>query len=110
MFYNCKIYIMVQRPAERLKRKIEKENLWLFILSILKKNRRYGNELRDIVRKKFGFLTGSMTSYKILYLLEIGGYVRSNKEGKNIYYEITEKGMKELEDGKKFLRNYSKMI
>lgn len=101
---------MVQRPSERLKRKIEKENLWLFILSALQKKRRYGNELRDLMKKNFDFLIGMMTSYKVLYLLEMGGYVISKKEGKNVYYEITKKGINELKEGKRFLKNYSEMI
>jgi len=101
---------MVQRPSERLKRKIEKENLWLFILSMLQKKKSYGNELRDILKKNFGFLTGLMTSYKVLYLLEMGGYVISKKEGKTVYYEITKKGINELKEGEKILKNYSKII
>jgi DNA-binding PadR family transcriptional regulator len=101
---------MVQRPIERLKRKIEKENLWLFILSALSKEKRYGNELRKLMKEKFGFLTGLMTSYKVLYLLELGGYVKSKKEGKFIYYEITEKGRKELNEAKKILKEYNEMI
>jgi len=110
MFYSCKIYLMVQRPSERLKRKIEKENLWLFILSALRKERRYGNELRELMKKNFGFLIGLMTSYKVLYLLEMGGYVTSKKEGKTVYYEITKKGINELNAGKRFLKDYSEMI
>jgi DNA-binding PadR family transcriptional regulator len=51
-----------------------------------------------------------MTSYKVLYLLETGGYVISKKEGRNVYYEITKKGINELKEGKKFLKNYSEMI
>jgi len=101
---------MFQKPVDRLIKKIEKENLWLFILSILQKNRRYGNELRNLIKKKFGFLTGSMTSYKVLYLLELGGYVTSKKEGKTIYYEITEKGINELKEGKRILKKYNEMI
>jgi len=101
---------MFQKPVDRLIKKIEKENLWLFVLSILQKNRRYGNELRNLIKKKFGFLTGSMTSYKVLYLLELGGYVTSKKEGKIIYYEITEKGINELKEGKGILKKYNEMI
>ena len=101
---------MVQKPSERLKRKIEKENLWLFILSTLSEKRRYGNELRELIKKNFGFLTGLMTSYKVLYLLETGGYVISKREGKTVYYEITKKGINELKEGEKILKNYSKMI
>jgi DNA-binding PadR family transcriptional regulator len=51
-----------------------------------------------------------MTSYKVLYLLELGGYVSSKKEGKTVFYKITKKGIKELNEGKKFLNDYSKMI
>ena len=101
---------MVQRPTERLKRKIEKENLWLFILSELSKKKRYGKELRKLIKEKFGFLTGLMSSYKVLYLLELGGYVKSKKEGKIIYYEITEKGKRELKNGKSILKKYIEMI
>jgi len=101
---------MVQRPIERLKRKIEKENLWLFILSTLSKEKRYGKELRKIIKDKFGFLTGLMSSYKVLYLLELGNYVKSKKEGKIIYYEITERGKRELKDGKAILKKYIEMI
>ena len=101
---------MLQTPVERLKKKIEKENLWIFILSSLEKNKRYGNELRKLIKEKFGFLTGLMTSYKVLYLLELGGSVKSKKEGKIIFYEITEKGKKELKEAKEILKNYSEMI
>jgi len=101
---------MVQRPIERLKRKIEKENLWIFILSALSKKKRYGNELRKLIKGKFGFITGLMTSYKVLYLLESGGYVKSKKEGKFVFYEITEKGKKELNEAKNLLKNYNKVI
>ncbi len=101
---------MVQRPIERLKRKVEKENLWLFILSALSKKRRYGKELRRLIKQKYGFLTGLMTSYKVLYLLEVGGFVKSKKEGKIVFYEITEKGKKELKEAKKIMKNYVKMI
>lgn len=101
---------MVQLPLNRLKEKIEKENLWLFVLSSLSKKKRYGNELRGIFKEKFGFLTGTMTAYKVLYLLKIGGYVKSEREGKLIYYEITGKGRKELINGRKVLKKYSEII
>ena len=101
---------MVQRPVERLKRKMEKENLWLFILTLLSKKKRYGKELRKLIEKNFGFLTGMMTAYKVLYLLELDGYVRSKKEGKIVFYEITEKGKKELEHARQILKGYTKMI
>ena len=100
---------MIKRPLIRLKDKIEKENLWLFVLSILYKKKRYGNELRAIIKDKYGFLTGTMTAYKVLYLLKTDGYVKSEKNGKFVYYQITKKGRKELSEAKKLLSKYVKV-
>lgn len=97
----------MQKPTERLKKKVEKENLWYFILSSLRKTDKYGKELRNIIKKKFGFLIGTVTAYKVLYLLEMGGYVRSYKDGKIVLYSITKKGLKELNLGKKMLKRWS---
>ena len=79
-------------PLTTVKRKIEKENLWIFILSSLRGGRRCGKDLKEMVEKRFDFLTGKVTAYKVLYLLESGGYVKSTKSGKRVYYEITKKG------------------
>lgn len=97
-------------PLRRLKNKIEKENLWLFILSSLRGGRRCGKELKEMVEKRFGFLTGKVTAYKVLYLLESGGYVRSRKSGKRVYYEITGTGNRELEYGKTYLKKLAKAL
>jgi len=100
----------MQKPVDRLKRKIDKENLWLFILSSLEGKKRYGKELRGLIEKKFDFITGKVTAYKILYLLESGGYVKSKKVGKRVYYEITSSGKRELQEGRKYLKKLSKTI
>lgn len=94
----------MQKPIDRLKEKVQKENLWIFILSLLKKKERYGYEIRDLVRKRFGFLSGNVTAYKILYLLEKGGYVSSKKEGKR-YYKITSDGREQLKKSKMFFES-----
>ncbi len=94
----------MQKPAERLKKKVQKENLWLFILSLLNKKDRYGYELRELIKKRFGFLSGSVTAYKVLYLLERGGYVSSKKDKKR-YYKITASGREQLKKSKLFLES-----
>ena len=48
-----------------------------------------------------------MTSYKVLFLLEAGGYVE--KDGKN-YYRSTEKGLEQLKEGKKLLERTEKLL
>jgi len=98
------------RPSERLKKKVENENLWLFVLSILKGGKMNARDLRGLIKKKFGFVYGNVTAYKVLYLLESGSYVKSKKEGKFVFYEITEKGLSELKKAKRLFKSYSSMI
>lgn len=102
--------IPVQKPTKRLKGKIEKENLWIFILSSLKGGRKCGKELKEMVEKHFDFLTGKVTAYKVLYLLESGGYVKSFRSGKRVYYEITRPGKREMELGKAYLKSLAKAL
>jgi DNA-binding PadR family transcriptional regulator len=94
-------------PTERLKQKIEVENLWLFILHSLSRKPMSGKELKSMIVKKFDFVTGTVTAYKVLYSLESGGYVRSEKRGKYVVYTITKNGRNELDAGKSMLRGYA---
>ncbi|MGA2199978.1 MAG: PadR family transcriptional regulator [Nitrososphaerales archaeon] len=89
--------------VERLKDKVQKENLWFFILLLLSKKARYGYELRGLVKKEFGFWSGTVTAYRVLYSLEAAAMVKSQAVERRRYYEITEKGRKEMEDAKRFL-------
>ncbi len=89
--------------VERLKDKVQKENLWFFILLLLSKKARYGYELRGLVKEEFGFWSGTVTAYRVLYSLEAAGMVKSQTVERRRYYEITEKGRKEMEDAKRFL-------
>lgn len=97
------------RPSERLKEKIEKENLWLFVLSILKDERMNARDLRSVIRKRFGFVYGNVTAYKVLYLMESEKYVKSEKSGKFVFYNITKKGIAELKEAKKLFKSYFSM-
>jgi len=100
----------MQKPTQRLKRKIEKENLWIFILSSLKGGRKCGKDLKEMIEKRFDMLTGKVTAYKVLYLLESENYVKSFKAGKRVYYELTKKGKKELDSGRNYLKRLSREI
>lgn len=96
------------RPLERLKESVQKGNLWLYILRLLRKKSYTGYDIRAAIKDTFGFWVGNVTSYKVLYLLENGGYVKSRKEGREIHYEITKKGEAELDEGVRFLKNVSR--
>ena len=91
---------------ERMKRKILKENLWFFILKLIKKKPRHGFELREIISKEFGFLVGNVTAYKVLYDLESEGYANVSGNYKK-KYSITKKGTNELVAASKFLKTLS---
>jgi PadR family transcriptional regulator PadR len=95
---------MVREPVERLKEKVLKENLWVFIFKILKEKDEYAYELRKKIKKKFGFLAGNVTGYKVLYLLEKDGYVKSYVKGRRKYYKLTKKGSTQLKKAKNFLK------
>jgi DNA-binding PadR family transcriptional regulator len=89
---------------QRLKDKLQKENLWFFILLLLSVEPRYGYELRKLVMEEFGFWSGNVTAYRVLYSLEAAGLVKSRVNERRRYYEITESGRKEIEQAKSFLR------
>jgi len=88
---------------ERMKEKVQKENLWFFLLVLLSKKPRYGYELRKLVRDEFGFWSGNVTAYRVLYALESAGLVKSEAGERRKYYAITEKGKKELGRAREFL-------
>ena len=99
----------MQKPIHRLEKKVQKENLWIFVLSLLNRKERYGYEVRDLIKKRFGFLAGNVTAYKVLYLLEKGGYVSSKKEKKR-YYKITADGKEQLKKSKIFFESLLKSL
>ena len=98
----------MRKPTERLKEKVQKENLWFFILRLITKKEMYGSEIREEIQKNFGFWCGNVTAYKVLYLLESGGYVKSERKNGKIYYKATEKGVRERKDAELFLNNLIK--
>ncbi|MDD5013305.1 MAG: helix-turn-helix transcriptional regulator [Candidatus Pacebacteria bacterium] len=93
------------QPIERLKKLNTKENLWIYILILLKKNSAYAWELPSLIEKEFGFRPGNITPYRVLYRLEAENLVKSNLKDRRRTYQITEKGLKELKEVKSFYEN-----
>ena len=98
-------------PLNRLKHKLTKEVMWLYILTLLEKRPMYGYELKNEIKKHFGWAPATVTSYVVLYKLEAEDYVRTetkdvDNNGKNTrkYYIITDKGKDLLAEGRGFLR------
>jgi PadR family transcriptional regulator, regulatory protein PadR len=97
----------MRKPVERLEEKLLKENLWIFLMILLSEKKRKRSELRSLVEKRFYFLPGQVTSYKVLFLLAQDGYV-SRDENKR--YSATDKGKKQLREAKKLLKNTVKLL
>lgn len=95
----------MKEPSIRLLDSITKDNLWIYILSLLMKKEMYPYEIRREITKAFGFNPGLVTAYVVLYKLEKDGYVKSGEKMKisgpeRKYYKITPKGKDELKKGK----------
>lgn len=97
-------------PIERLRKSNTIENLWIYILSLLKKQKIYGWEIPAMIKKDFKFKPGKITPYRVLYRLEKDGFVKSEIKERRRVYQITEKGKKELESGKIFYKKLLKEL
>ncbi|HUI23775.1 MAG TPA: PadR family transcriptional regulator [Nitrososphaerales archaeon] len=93
------------RFVSRLKTKVQRENLWFFILVLLSSQERYGFELRRLINEEFGFWSGNVTAYRVLYDLEKSGLVRAELKDRRKYYRITEPGRAELDEARSFFRS-----
>ena len=112
-------------PTERLLKSNTIENLWIYILSLLtratakrgderssstKKRKIYAWEIPAIIEENFGFKSGKITPYRVLYRLEKEGFVKSELEERRRVYQITEKGKKELEKARSFYKTILKWL
>lgn len=100
----------------RLLRKLTKENLWLYILRMLTYRSMYAYEISKQLRGRFGFSTATVTVYVVLYKMQREGLIEPCGEKSVLgrpdrkYYEITEKGRRNLESGIKFLEETLKKL
>lgn len=97
-------------PIERLKKSNTIENLWIWILSLLRKKETHAWEIKKEIEKQFFFKPGKITSYRVLYRLEKEGFVKSKINGRRRIYYITKKGIEELEKAKEFYQEILKKI
>ncbi len=95
---------------ERLVEKLTVENLWLYVLRLLREKPLYGYEIRKQIQGRFNFAPAVITVYVVLYKLQREGLVKktSVKGDSSVqrkYYTITEKGAEALTAGKKFFED-----
>jgi PadR family transcriptional regulator PadR len=98
-------------PLERLKKKMTKEVMWLYILRLLLERPMYAYEIKKQIEKRFHWEAATVTSYVVFYRLKKEGYVTTewveSKEGRpnRKYYAITEKGKNLFEEGREFMED-----
>lgn len=92
-------------PIERLKKSNTIDNLWIYILSVLKKREIYAWEIPSLIEKEFKFKPGRITPYRVLYRLEGQGFVKSKLRERRRVYQITEKGKKDLDSARTFYKD-----
>jgi PadR family transcriptional regulator PadR len=72
-----------QHPTKAMKRLISRttrDNLWLYVLTLLKERDYFAYELRGAVRERFGVEMASVTAYVLLYKLRRDGLVQLSEE------------------------------
>ena len=95
----------------RLKNKITKENLWLYILKLLMEQSMYAYALNKKITEIFSFSTATVTVYVVLYKMRREGLIRLIEEKQSTnkrvrkYYEITEKGREDFYKGIRLLKD-----
>ncbi len=98
-------------PLRRLKKHLTNGNLWIYILSLIKRSKKsYAYALDNEIEKKFGFETNRVMIYLVLYRLESEKLIESKFENRRKYYKITKKGETVMENGKKYLKKLSNVL
>jgi len=90
-------------------KKLTIENLWLYILTLLKREPVYAYDIYRRLKEEFNVSPSVITVYVVLYKMQREGLVKvvssnspSSSERRK-YYTITEKGLETLEKGKRFI-------
>jgi len=99
------------KPIKRLKQLTGVGNIWLYLLSIMKRNgKAYAYALDSGIEKRFSFRTSKVMIYLVLYKLEAEKLIASKMEDRRKYYYLTPKGENALKIAKNHLGLLSKKL
>ncbi len=104
------------KAMKRLITRTTKENLWLYVLTLLEERDYFAYELRGAVHKRYGVEMASVTAYVLLYKLQRDGLVElsvERREGRRPtrkYYRITSLGRQTLDEAREYLLLLSKTL
>ncbi len=95
-------------PIKRLRRLLTSENLWLYVLSLLRRRKKlYAYELDGAIEKKFAFRPNKIMIYIVLYRLEAEGLIKSEFRERRNYYALTKKGDDALGQARGYFKTLS---
>ncbi|MEM3684256.1 MAG: PadR family transcriptional regulator [Conexivisphaerales archaeon] len=95
---------------QRLFSKLTKENLWIYILSVLKEGPDYGLSLRRKVTERFNVKAAKITFYFVLYRMEKEGLVTSQRMQGRRLYSASQKGIEELKKAIELLSDTLRLL
>lgn len=98
------------RPIRRLRRHLTIENLWLYVLSLIRRKECYAYTLPDEIEKGYGFRPSRVMVYIVLHMLEGEGLIKAKQKERRKYYELTEKGKETLAEAKRQLKSLSEKL
>jgi DNA-binding PadR family transcriptional regulator len=97
-------------PLKRLTVLNTRDCLWVYILRILAEKPLHAYAIRKEIRERYGFTPGTVTAYKVLYLLRKSGHVEKRQQGRINIYSITDRGRKDLEKARRFYTKMAKTL
>jgi PadR family transcriptional regulator PadR len=94
-----------QKAMARLRDKLTKEMLWIYILRLLQERPHYGYEIKELVKRRFQFAPAIVSGYAIIYKMKREGLIEEKRESDSPrkYYGITEEGRDAMREAKQFL-------
>ena len=99
------------KPIKRLRHLLTYGNLWIYILSLIRKNKKvYAYALDEQIEKSFSFKPNKVMVYIVLYKLESEQLISSEFEERRKYYKLTKKGNDTLVAAKKYFQSLVKKI
>ena len=97
------------KPLERLEASLTLNNLWLYLIKLISDKPMFSRELYREIREKYKMKVNLITVYSVLYRLEREEYIKRSGNYRK-YYEVTEKGKKELQNGISLLEDVLKAM
>ena len=93
------------RALKRLRKKLTIENLWLYIICILKNEKKplKAYDIKVKLREYFNINPPSVTVYTVLYrMLRDGLLIREHRDGDILYY-VSDRGLEAYNQGIVFI-------